>query len=66
MLGGKEVVPLDVTADLLFPLWKMDPEKGDRDLTVMRVEVEGFKGKDRVTHTWDLLDEFDTKSWNTS
>lgn len=66
MLGGKEVVPLDVTADLLFPMWKMDPEKGDRDLTVMRVEVEGFKGKDHVTHTWDLLDEFDTKSWNTS
>lgn len=30
----------------------------------MRVEVEGFKGRDRVTHTWDLLDEFG-KSWNT-
>lgn len=65
-LGGAEVVPLDVTADLLFPMWKMEPEKGDRDLTVMRVEVTGFRGSDRVTHTWDLVDRFDEETWNTS
>ncbi|GAB6280765.1 MAG: saccharopine dehydrogenase family protein [Thermovirga sp.] len=65
-LGGKEVVPVDVAADLLFPMWKMDPEKGDRDLTVMQVEVHGFKGSDEVTHSWYLLDYFDEKTWNTS
>ena len=65
-LGGKEVVPLDVAADLLFPMWKMDPEKGDRDLTVMQIEVHGFKGSDEVTHSWYLLDYFDEKTWNTS
>ena len=66
MLGGQEVVPMDMTADLLFPLWKMDPDKGDRDLTIMKVEVHGFKGRDEVTYTWDLLDYFDEETWNTS
>ena len=65
-LGGRDVVPLDVAADLLFPMWKMDPEKGDRDLTVMQVEVHGFKGSDEMTHSWYLLDYFDEKTWNTS
>jgi len=65
-LGGKEVVPLDVAADLLFPMWKMDPEKGDRDLTVMEIEVHGYKGADEMTHSWYLLDYFDEESWNTS
>ncbi|MGE4445837.1 MAG: saccharopine dehydrogenase C-terminal domain-containing protein [Synergistaceae bacterium] len=43
-LGGVEVVPRDIVCDLLFPMWKMDPEKGDRDLTIMQVEVSGYKG----------------------
>ncbi|MBO8154476.1 saccharopine dehydrogenase C-terminal domain-containing protein [Thermovirga sp.] len=66
VLGGKEVIPLEVTADLLFPLWKMEPEKGDRDLTVMLVEVHGYKGCDEVTYSWYLLDYFDEETWNTS
>ncbi len=65
-LGGKEVVPLEVAADLLFPMWKMEPEKGDRDLTVMEVDVHGFKGPDEMTLSWRLLDHFDEKTWNTS
>jgi len=65
-LGGVEVVPRDVACDLLFPMWKMDPEKGDRDLTIMQVEVHGYKGKDEVTYTWDLWDRFDEKSWTNS
>lgn len=65
-LGGSEVVPLDVAADLLFPMWKMEPEKGDRDLTVMEIDVHGFKGADEVTYSWYLLDYFDEKTWNTS
>ncbi|MDL2298352.1 saccharopine dehydrogenase NADP-binding domain-containing protein [Synergistaceae bacterium OttesenSCG-928-D05] len=66
MLGGKEVIPRDVACDLLFPMWKMDPEKGDRDLTVMQIEVAGYKGGDYVTHTWDLCDKFDEKTMSNS
>jgi len=47
-------------------MWKMEPEKGDRDLTIMQVEVHGFKGEDEVTYTWDLWDRFDEKSWTNS
>jgi saccharopine dehydrogenase-like NADP-dependent oxidoreductase len=65
-LGGVDVVPRDVACDLLFPMWKMEPEKGDRDLTIMQVEVHGFKGKDEITYTWDLWDRFDEKSWTNS
>ncbi len=65
-LGGVEVVPREVACDLLFPMWKMDPEKGDRDLTIMQVEVHGFKGKDEITYTWDLWDRFDENSWTNS
>ena len=65
-LGGVEVVPRDIAGDLLFPMWKMEPEKGDRDLTIMQVEVSGYKGRDFVTYTWDLWDIFDEKSWKNS
>ncbi len=65
-LGGADVVPRDVACDLLFPMWKMDAKKGDRDLTVMQVEVHGFKGRDEVTYTWDLCDRFDEKTWANS
>jgi len=56
-VGGVRVRPLDVTAKLLFPKWKMGPD--DRDVTVMKIVVEGKKdGKDR-RFTYDLLDRFD-------
>lgn len=65
-LGGVEVVPREIACDLLFPMWKMEPEKGDRDLTIMQVEVSGYKGNDFVTYTWDLWDIFDEKTWKNS
>ena len=59
-VGGVEVSPLDVTAKLLFKDWKLDP--GEKDLTVMRVLVEGKKGNDALRYTFDLLDYYDTKT----
>jgi hypothetical protein len=40
-VNGARVRPLDFTAKLLFPSWKL--KEGDRDITVMRVIVEGMK-----------------------
>ncbi|MCD6237940.1 MAG: saccharopine dehydrogenase NADP-binding domain-containing protein [Thermotogae bacterium] len=51
------------TAKLLFPVWKMEPEKGDRDITVMKVRVSGKKGYDKVTYEWYLFDKFDEDKW---
>ena len=59
-VGGVRIRPLDVTAKLLFPKWKMGP--ADRDVTVMKIVVEGRKdGQDR-RYTYDLLDRFDETS----
>jgi saccharopine dehydrogenase-like NADP-dependent oxidoreductase len=59
-VGGVKVRPLDVTARLMFPLWKL--QEGQEELTVMRVQVDGRAGGKRVRRTWDLLDRTDRES----
>jgi len=59
-VGGARVRPLDVTARLLFPKWKL--EEGEVDLTVMRVVVEGRKDGVKRRYTYDLFDRYDERS----
>jgi len=54
---GKSVRPIDVTAALMFPQWKM--EDGEVDITVMQIIVEGIKDGARQRHVYDLLDRYD-------
>jgi saccharopine dehydrogenase-like NADP-dependent oxidoreductase len=61
-VDGQQVVPLKVTTELLRPLWKLCPENGDRDLTVMRIVAKGPKEGKYVTYTWELIDKFDDKT----
>jgi lysine 6-dehydrogenase len=56
-VGGIPVRPLDVTAKLLFPMWKMEP--GESDVTVMQVIIEGKKDGVRTRYTYDLFDTYD-------
>ncbi|MCJ7680111.1 MAG: saccharopine dehydrogenase NADP-binding domain-containing protein [Candidatus Aminicenantes bacterium] len=56
-VNGATIRPLDLTARLLFPKWKLD--RNDRDLTVMRIVVEGKKAEKRLRHTYELLDRHD-------
>ena len=56
-VGGAKVRPLDVTAKLLFPMWKLEP--GEADLTVLKVIVEGLKSGKRTRLTYDLFDRYD-------
>ena len=56
-VGGQMVRPLDVTAKLLFPMWKLEP--GEGDITVMQIQVEGRKNGQRLRYVYDLHDEFD-------
>ena len=54
---GVKIRPLDLTARLLFPKWKL--EQGEVDLTIMQIIVEGrLKGK-RTRYTYDLFDRYD-------
>ncbi|MFH0894458.1 MAG: saccharopine dehydrogenase C-terminal domain-containing protein [Bacteroidota bacterium] len=59
-INGTKIRPLDFTAKLLFPKWKL--QEGEADLTVMKVIVEGTKAGKKLRYTWDLLDYYDPKS----
>lgn len=56
-IQGKMIRPIDFTAKLLFPKWKLN--EGEVDLTVMKVIVEGRKGKKKLRYTYDLFDKYD-------
>ncbi len=58
LINGTMISPLDFTARLLFPKWKL--QKGEEDLTIMRVITEGLKDGVRQRYTWDLYDRLDT------
>ncbi len=57
---GIRVKPMDLTAKLLFPKWKL--KEGEVDITVMQVMVEGKKDGKKVRYTWDLYDKYDPAS----
>jgi len=54
---GQMVRPIDLTAQLLFPKWKL--QEGEVDITVMKVMVEGKKENRQIRYTWDLFDTYD-------
>ena len=56
-INGTMIAPMDLTSKLLFPLWKLN--EGEEDLTVMKVIVEGRKGKENIRYSWDLYDSYD-------
>ncbi|MCK4747396.1 MAG: saccharopine dehydrogenase NADP-binding domain-containing protein [Bacteroidales bacterium] len=57
---GHKVRPVDLTASLLFPLFKL--EKGEREFTVMRVILEGEENGEEKTYVYDLYDEYDPET----
>jgi lysine 6-dehydrogenase len=61
-VNGVKVRPIDVTAKLLFPQWKLKP--GEEEFTVMRIRVEGIEGDIVKRFQYDLLDRTD-KATNT-
>ncbi len=56
-VGGQAIRPVDLTAKLLFPMWKL--QEGEGDLTVMQIRVEGEKNGQRLRYVYDLLDHYD-------
>lgn len=56
-VNGIRIKPMDLTAKLLFPKWKL--KEGEVDITVMQVMVEGMKNGKPVRYTWDLFDKYD-------
>jgi len=54
------VRPLDVTAQLLFPQWKL--QDGETEFTVMRIAIEGEEQEQTKTYVYHLLDYTDTST----
>jgi lysine 6-dehydrogenase len=59
-IGGVRIAPLDFTARILFPKWQL--KEGERDITVMRVQVKGSVKRQPREFTWDLVDRYDETS----
>lgn len=63
-VGGTRVRPLDLTAKLLFPKWTLSP--GEHEFTILRVIVEGTTQGRRHRHVFELYDETDQATGQTS
>ncbi len=64
LTDGTRVVPIELTTQLLFPLWQR--QMGERDLTIMRIDVRGQKDGRAIRTRYDLLDRYDEASQTTS
>jgi saccharopine dehydrogenase-like NADP-dependent oxidoreductase len=59
-IHGQKIRPIDLTAQLLFPLWQFKP--GDGDMTIMRLLIDGMEKGHEVTYVYNLYDEYDPVS----
>jgi len=59
-IRGQTIRPLDLSARLLFPMWKLGDQ--EEEFTVMRVSVQGPKH----SFTYDLLDRYDAATKTSS
>ncbi|MBX2962052.1 MAG: saccharopine dehydrogenase NADP-binding domain-containing protein [Cyclobacteriaceae bacterium] len=51
---GIKIRPIDLTAKLLFPKWKLKP--GEEEFTVMRIRIAGTENGKEKTYQYNLLD----------
>ena len=59
-INGAKIRPLDLTARLLFPKWKLNGN--DKDITIMKLIVEGKKAEKKLCYTYELLDRHDSST----
>jgi saccharopine dehydrogenase-like NADP-dependent oxidoreductase len=59
-VGKNLIKPIDLTAALLFPKWKIQP--GEADITAMRLIISGKENGQATTYTYSLLDRFDSET----
>jgi len=59
-IKGKKIKPLDLTTNLLIPLWKL--KEGDAEFTVVRLMIEGIENKNSKKYIYNLIDRYDHKN----
>jgi len=60
VVKGTRIRPLDFTAEILFPKWKL--KEGEADITVMKIIVEGTKENKPLRISYDLFDRYDERT----
>jgi len=51
------IKPIDLTKKILFAKWRFTER--DKDITVMRIIVEGIRQRKKVRYTYNLMDRYD-------
>ncbi len=59
-INGAKIRPIDLTAKLLFPKWKLKP--GEEEFTVMRIRIVGDENGQERRIQYNLLDRTDKTS----
>jgi lysine 6-dehydrogenase len=59
-VNGIGIRPIDVTAKLLFPKWKLKP--GEEEFTVMRIRIAGMENGKNKKYEYYLLDYTDKET----
>ncbi len=59
-VNGITIRPLDLTAELLFPKWKLN--RNDRDITILKLIVEGKKAGMKLRYLYELFDRHDSST----
>ena len=59
-INGIKIRPIDVTAKLLFPKWKL--KEGEEDFTVMKIVIDGIENSKQKKYQYNLLDRFDRET----
>ncbi|MDF1546339.1 MAG: saccharopine dehydrogenase C-terminal domain-containing protein [Bacteroidales bacterium] len=54
---GVKIRPIDLTSELLFPIWQL--KEGEEDYTIMRIKIEGIENGKKIGYQYDLLDRYD-------
>jgi len=63
---GKEIIPVDLFNEVIYPIIKFDEKGGDRDITILLVGVSGKSKSVNVKVTYDMVDIYDEEKRITS
>ena len=55
-VNGQMIRPIDLTSKLLFPKWQL--KEGEKDFTVMRINIKGKENSKEVKYKYYLLDRY--------
>jgi len=59
-INGVKIRPIDFTAKLLFPMWKLEP--GEVDITVLQVIIAGQKNGKDLRYVYGMFDIYDPET----